>query len=213
MLALMSSFADTYTLVDEAKVPGEDDIEAFDRLGDKTEKNIVVKRSSDAYTFADSIPESIDIIYMVRHPLDVMTSTLQYRAKKYQNYIPPERWLLEAKALRSVLYTRQSALQCVRYEDLVSQPDATQQSLSWQLGLHPARKFSDFHAYFSASKDIHETMNDIRPVDTSSVGRWREPARRDHVCAVWDQIQPLGRWFCEQFGYDTEEIDKFLGST
>ena len=210
MLALMSCFEDTFTLVDDAKVPGEDDYQAFERIAGQSERHHVIKRSSGAYKVATEIPREIGLVYMVRHPLDVMTSTLNYRQQQYENYIPPDRWLAEAEALRAVIESGRSNCLVVSYEQLVTSPDATQEIMATSFGLEPGRPFSKFQDAFVASKDIDETLNGFRPVDAKSVGRWRDPVHREHLRQVWEAVQPTGKWFCDRFGYALEEIDSHL---
>lgn len=171
----------------------------------------IIKQSSNSYEFINEIPKSISIIYLVRHLLDVMSSTLSYRERVYRNYISPERWVLEAEALRSFLAAGRRNVIVVRYEQLVTAPDVVQADVGSRFGLRAATSFSDFGESFRASRDIEETLNGVRPPDPRSVGRWKEPDRRAHVAAMWGAIGEAGPWFCNALGYSISEIRAFVG--
>ena len=210
LLTLMNCFADTYVLIDDAAVPGEDHFGKFASIAG-TERNQVIKRASNAYDFVAAIPVDIELLYLVRHPLDVLTSTLTYRGKVYSNYIDADRWLLEAEALKWTVESNRSRNLIVKYEHLISAPDFMQQEIADFFGLDRKMPFSEHHRAFNASKDISETLNGVRPPDPSSIGRWKSPQARERVAAAWQSIQPLGKWFCQQFDYDTSEINAVLG--
>ena len=209
LLTLMTSFQDTYVHIDAAPVPGEDHFRAFDSI--KTEAStVVVKRVSDAYKFIYEMPDQLKLLYLVRHPLDVVTSTLNYRGKTYKNYIPPERWLAETKALRSLIESQRQGVFLLRYEDLVLQPDTAQRKIGDYFGLKIDTLFSRCHERFIASEDIDATLNGLRPPDASSIGRWKSQQHMPQLTAVLQEIESELEWFCAQFGYDQAEINQIL---
>jgi tetratricopeptide (TPR) repeat protein len=65
--ALLGCFAGVQVVAEESMVG------RFVRIAPAA-PTIVLKRSSDAYTVLDRIPASIEIVYVVRHPFDVLTS-------------------------------------------------------------------------------------------------------------------------------------------
>ncbi len=200
MLALMTRYTDTFCLIGET---GEHHWSHFDAI-DAPQNIRVIKRASNAYEFVSEIPESIGIIYMIRHPLDVLVSTLRYRGEVKNYYIPPDRWIAETRALQQVL-TRQN-MQLVQYEQLVTKPDEVQASLADKFDLSSDGLFSRFHESFEANDGIDSTMNGIRPPDPNSIGRWEMPKHRKHIKRVWSLIQPEGEWFCREFGYSTPKF-------
>jgi hypothetical protein len=50
---------------------------------------LVIKRDSDAYQWVQQMPANIEIVYIVRHPYDVLTSHLPRSGRTY--HILPER--------------------------------------------------------------------------------------------------------------------------
>lgn len=206
MLLLMSCFENTYVHVDDAPLPGEDHFTAFGQIR-TTCDNVVIKRASHAYSFVNDIPTEIELLYMVRHPLDVCTSTLSYRGQVYENYIPVDRWLNECEALKWALDARKHRMITARYEDLVLEPDEAQGRLAQFFDLLIKQPFSTMHLTKSVSEDINSTINGLRPPDAASIGRWREPRRSGHVKSVWKSLGQRGQWFCAGFGYDVAEIE------
>lgn len=67
----------------------------------------------------------------------------------------------------------------VRYEDFVSDPDATQQMIvdkfPW---LESKHRFSEYHEYAFVSEKSRTAMHSVRPIAPTSVGVWtRNPGR------------------------------------
>ena len=209
LLTLMTNFKDLYAHIDAASVPGEDRFRVFDQLQNKA-RTTVVKRVSDAYALIDEFPTDLKVLYLVRHPLDVCTSVLKYRGEVYKNYIPPDRWLAEAEALKSFLCTEGAEVMVVRYEDLVGTPNEVQQRIAHRFQLSPLAPFSRGSVLYTASADIDATLNGARPPEPGSIGRWRDDQHIDHSREVWQLIQEEGCWFCELFDYDLVEISRRL---
>lgn len=159
---------------------------------------VIAKRTSSAYKSLTSMPADIELIYMVRHPYDVLTSTLLSE----NFHVNPRRWLKEAQALERVLACRENVL-IIRYEDLVRDPDAHQMAIANCFGLTPARPFSSFHLHGEVSERRALALRGLRAPDTASVGRWRSDPKRVEYCTRLSAVlgQPLAR-FAERFSYD-----------
>ncbi|MDR4308116.1 hypothetical protein IHQ68_15965 [Chelatococcus sambhunathii] len=155
---------------------------------------VAIKRSSTAYEFLPGLPTEIGLLYIVRHPYDVMASKLGEKDR----YIKPDRWRNEAAALAAVLASGRPNMMLVRYEDLVSDPDGVQARIAQQWGLTIGLPFSRFH-------EIADTPHAhvARPVDQASIGAWRRHAGLiQDLDAVHAEIGAELEWFARRFGYE-----------
>jgi hypothetical protein len=95
----------------------------------KTDRSILVlKRNNVAYQKFKDIPRQIEMVYIIRHPFDVLTSHLPISQRPY--HILPDRWLGEMAALRYLIDSGRKKTMVLRYEDLVSKPVETQVALA-----------------------------------------------------------------------------------
>ncbi len=128
--------------------------------------------------------KNLHVIYMLRDPRDMIVSKhgsdseLYYSNLDYWNNFMPF-----ADALR----THPRFLQ-IRYEDLTSQPDNIQKKISTHLPfLTQKHKFSEYHRVSNPSSDSRLALGDLRPIDTKSIGNWR-----NHKPRLLAQIQDHG---------------------
>jgi Sulfotransferase family len=181
-LRLMDCFNDTFVYPPEARYP------MLDML-DRPESNLVVKRASRSYASLAKLPAVIGLIYCVRHPFDVLTSSHPQTAKLRRFHVTPERWLDEYDALvrlrkaqphRQILY--------VRYEDLIGEPDAVQERIAPSFRLAPRIRFSE---------------DPNNPIRATSLRKWE---RNEEFLTYLHGLPPafLSRVerFCHEFGYD-----------
>lgn len=126
----------------------------------------------------------VTAIYVVRDPRDVIVSTHKRHPDKY--YSSLYFWLdAERHAQRLKNNTR---FIVVRYEDLATDPDAVQRRLESLMPFLTRRfLFSEFHLHAKISDQSAVALNGVRPVDSSSIGRWRH-----HLDRVASQIQKHG---------------------
>ena len=151
-------------------------------------RNIVIKRTSTYYKSLPRLSEHVSLIYCIRHPFDVLTSSHPGSIHLRRFHVTAERWLGEYEAL-CALRTRQPRRKIffLRYEELVRTPDEVQDGLAAAFSLTPLRRFSA-----DPTTDIFRT----------SVGKWqRDEALLHDLRAVRQAIgKPLAR-FCAEFGY------------
>jgi len=82
---------------------------------------LILKRDYRAYQTIKEIPQQIEILYIVRHPFEVLTSHLASSQRPY--HILPDRWLGEMSALQWLSAADRKKTKIIRYEDLVGAPD------------------------------------------------------------------------------------------
>lgn len=142
---------------------------------------------------------NVTAIYVVRDPRDVIVSTHKRHPEKY--YSSLYFWLDADRHARRLQNNPRFIV--VRYEDLATDPDGVQRRLE---GLMPFLKrrfaFSEFHLHAKVSDQSAVALNGIRPVDASSIGRWR-----NHLDRVASQIQRHGDIADAliHYGYETDK--------
>ncbi len=135
MLNLMKCFSDLYCH------PVEADVAKFDELVECPAKHLVVKRTFQCHQKLPNLPDSIELIYCVRHPFDVLTSSMP---SELFFHITPKRWLAEYQSLKE-LRTRQPdrSIFFSKYEELIRQPNVIQAKVAGVFGLVPIRRFNE----------------------------------------------------------------------
>lgn len=187
---LMNCFQDMYILNE-----GPYGESPFSRFRDFTnmERNVVIKRTGDCWRTLPSLPDDIDLIYCVRHPFDVMTSThpLTKHLRKY--HITPERWSSEYHALRELKLTQPDRrIFFLRYEDLTHTPNIVQKKISDHFGIRATYPF-----------DTNSLGIDIF---TNSNGKWqRQSELYNHLQTIPHRFRSLLNDFCTEFEYALPE--------
>ena len=126
LTAVMSTFKGVCVVSKE--VP----IDFFGQLS-TTGDALILKRNSDAYQSIEEISERIGLVYIVRHPFDVLTSNNPQTKRDY--HVEPHRWLGEMLALKFLIDAQRKNVQIVRYEDLVTDGTRCSNSLRHISGL------------------------------------------------------------------------------
>ena len=137
MLRLFRTFASTYVHLKEVPAEFLETIE--------TDADFVAgKRDAGAWKHFHSMNKDMFVVYMVRHPYDVLTSYHPKSKDAQQFYISPDRWMNEYGALRQLeaRHPDEARIIYVRYEDLVSQPDVEQCRIADLTGQQIAVPFS-----------------------------------------------------------------------
>jgi hypothetical protein len=159
----------------------------FDSL-DRPERHLVVKRVATSHLTLPSLASDIGLIYCVRHPLDVLTSSHpDFPARRF--YVSEPRWRAEYAGYRLLCGLQPSRRTLVlRYEDLVGDPDDMQRRIARHFGLDIARPFT------GNAEGV--------PVRTGSVEKWRtDPGLRDYIDSFDPSFRDAIGAFCREFGY------------
>lgn len=137
-------------------------------------------------------------IYLIRDPRDMVVSEHGYQKGKYYCSLSLVKEF-HPYAERLMNHPRFLA---IKYEDLVEKPDDVQEVIQERMPwLKRRHNFSDFHAVSKASTHNRVAMGNLRPVDTNSVGNWK-----NHKPRVLGQLNKYGsiQKFLEENGYETD---------
>ena len=194
LTSLMGCFAETEVVAQELPV------EMFGVLR-TARRAIVVKREWNAFARPEAIPEGVAILHIVRHPFDVLTSHNPASGRK--RHISPERWLDEMAALRRLLGSGRKGVLVVRYEDLVTAPDALLARIGQAFGLAIAATPDEALARAQLPEEGKAAMHGLRAIDRHSVGRFRHDAEAlAYLREVAPSLRDMLDWAGARFGYD-----------
>jgi hypothetical protein len=187
------------TFFDVEVVPRELPVEYFGLL--MTDCSVLIlKRDRDAYQRTDQIPANIEIVYIVRHPYDVLTSYLPSSTSR-PYYILPERWVGELTALRHLVDSKRKHVNVVRYEDLVSH------SVEWQKKLGHFFRLKirvPIDTLATSSNNPSESpLHRSRKIDVTSIGKHKhDPAKLAYLAQIKPQLGELLDWVGKIYDYD-----------
>lgn len=183
-----------------ALVAKELPVESFGALGTDAPV-LVLKRDHKAYQLVEEIPAAIGIIWIVRHPFDVLTSHNPVESRRY--YIQPWRFIGEMYALKYLLDTKRPDTLVVKYEDLVQDPVGTQQRIAERFGLSIGFPPDKIDEKFKAPREADIAMHGVRKIDAASVGKFKQdPENIQYLRRILPRVQPALAWVAEQFSYD-----------
>jgi len=194
LTALMTTFDDVEVISKE--VPVE-----FFGLTSSTKSTLVLKRNNTAYRNIETILDRIELVHIIRHPFDVLTSHNPASGRKY--HISPDRWLGEMLALRYLLESGRKNLTTIRYEDLVDDPSKVQLHLAEQLRLAIKHDPSKIDETFDASEKAARAMHGLRKIDRNSLGRYAADTNKlEHLRSISKRVEPMLPWVAHHFDYD-----------
>lgn len=142
---------------------------------------------------------NVYVIYVGRDPRDVIVSQHKQRPGEYFSNL---RIWKESDRDAQHLAGHPRFL-AIRYEDLVNSPDEVQirikERMPFLKQLHP---FSAFHLHAKVSEQSAQALNGLRPLDPSSIGRWRQ-----HLQRVASQIRVHGDISSRlvELGYESDD--------
>jgi hypothetical protein len=199
LMGIMSTFLDT------AIIPAEVPVELFALLTSPKHTQLL-KRTMRSFETVEQIPARISILYIVRHPFDVLTSFNKTTGRKY--HIGPARWLGEMLALQFLVDTQRSETKILRYEDLVEHPDRIQTELGEFFGLAKEVDANEFLSTFRPPPEATAAMHGLRPIDSRSVGRWKSDEENiTYLRGIRPRLGATLNWVGANFDYDVSLPD------
>jgi hypothetical protein len=143
------------------------------------------------------------VLAMVRDPRDQLTSQHALQAEPYQSF---ETWRRYYRAFTAE--QEHADVHVVSYEDLVADPTGVQKQIEAFLELPPGRPFTAFHTANWNQFDLF-ALNGLRPIDATTVGRWKHATHRPRISAALHTLPQLPQALID-LGY---ELDKtWLGA-
>ena len=150
--------------------------------------------------FYEPRPAQLRIILMQRDPRDVLTSRRTLQGKE-DYVVSPERW---RRYFQSFIQEQQrSDVLVIRYEQLVADVAAHQAQIEQFAGQQMAVPFTQFHTISRPDFDT-ATLNGLRPVESSVISRWRNPAHRERIEQMLVQLPELPQALID-LGYETDD--------
>lgn len=188
------------TYADLEIIPKELSVEHFGLF--KTKKKVLLlKRDYAAHVRIEQIPACIEIVYIIRHPFDVLTSHNPANKKTY--HIEPYRWLNEILALQYLLDSKRSQTTIIKYEELVQDPHNSQALIAGKLKLGISHPVEMLDKVFQPDAGTINAMHGLRPIDTNSIGKYKkDPAKITYLKSIRPRLGRLLDWVGEEYGYD-----------
>ncbi|MFT4560438.1 MAG: hypothetical protein ACI9BW_000172 [Gammaproteobacteria bacterium] len=141
----------------------------------------------------------LHVIFMLRDPRDVIVSRHNRNPDRY--WAGLKFWKAYTQAARPLL--QHPRFITLRYEELVSDPDATQGELAKRLPFLAHRSaFSKFHQVAKPTQDSVTALGGVREISTARVTNWR-----NHLPRVAGQIALHGSIVQDliEFGYEHDD--------
>ncbi|NUS20122.1 MAG: hypothetical protein HOQ25_10065 [Mesorhizobium sp.] len=182
---LMGCFDDTYVHAHEA--PYQVLLEL-----DRPQFNLVVKRTHDSHKGIEHLPASVGLIYCVRHPFDVLTSSHPETVNERRFHVTTERWEAEYDGLMRLRQAQpERAVFYLRYEELIAEPDIVQGRIARSFDLSPVTLYS---------RDADN------PIRATSLRKWeRNEEFRTYLHGLPAAFLARVESFCHEFGYDVPD--------
>ena len=181
-------------------MPKELSFEHFELYTTK-KKILLLKRDYAAHLRVEQIPACIEIVYIIRHPFDVLTSYNPATNRTY--HIEPYRWLNEILALQYLLDSKRDHTTIVKYEDLVQEPHNCQAFIAEKLKLDISHPVEMLDKVFQPDAGTINAMHGLRPIDTNSIGKHKkDPAKITYLKGIRPRLGRLLDWVGEEYGYD-----------
>lgn len=162
---------------------------------------LVLKRNYKSYETIENIPTKIGIVYIVRHPYDVLTSHNPALENRY--HVKLYNWLGEMQALQYLIDTGRSNTKIIRYEDLVLNPEKIQSELASFFGLEVERTVDDLTETFKPNAATEEAMHGLRKIDKNSINKFRnDPKNIQYLHRIRPRLGRMLEWVAQEFDYD-----------
>jgi hypothetical protein len=134
------------------------------------------------------------IIFMVRHPLDVLVSRHKFNPSIY--WVEPERIITGSQCYVDNLDNTNVIF--VRYENLVEDPRAELSRVSDFIGCPFNDTFNNFYNLPQAKLKKNQSLNSPRPIDKNSINNWK---KEEHIERVKEVLTPELENYIKILGY------------
>jgi hypothetical protein len=165
---------------------------------------VALKRTAYSFETIETIPAQITILFIVRHPFDVLTSIHPESHRTGRRYhVTCGRWLGETMALKWLVESKRPKTHVLRFEDLIVDPLHTQRQIGEVTGLSIKTPANEFHTVCKPPLRATRAMHGIRPLETNTVERWKaNPEAIAYLRSVQSRLCHSLPWVEENFGYD-----------
>jgi hypothetical protein len=183
---LMNCFHDTYVFVENPY--GEASFSHFRDIS-HIASHVIIKRTGECWRTLPSLPADTGLIYCVRHPLDVLTSTHPLTKHLRRFHITPQRWDSEYSALGLLQDSQPKRhIFTLKYEDLVNTPDLIQEKIAEHFSLIPNYRFTENPAGIQ--------------IFTNSIEKWqKDPDLYAYLQTIPYRFRQSIDRFCQEFEY------------
>jgi hypothetical protein len=174
------------------------------RCARKTRTYLVTKRPSDVFCiqelrdfYADRAAD-VRFILISRDPRAVLTSRHQLYPDQY--YVSAARW----RAIYAHWNWARTAPDVlpVRFEDLIRRPAEVERRMSDFIGWELRRPFAEFHLNVPRRFQTR-ALNGVRPVDPSTIDKWRDPEHASRLRALLRELPELPQRLIDM-GYESD---------
>ena len=140
-------------------------------------------------------------ILLIRDPRDVLTSHhAHFPDRPY--FFDTAKFDVYDRCLQA--HEKSPGVLVVKYEDLVLEVATSQQLIEEFVGEPVQGTLEQFHANVPSGFRRELTLNGVRPVDTKSIGRWRNPKHEGRIRQVLADLPGFGERLI-QLGYERDE--------
>jgi len=144
----------------------------------------------------------------MRDPRDILTSIHNDHRDMY--YVSSDRWKADCEQFRRA--QEFPDVMVIRFEDLVTRTEQIERRLALFTGWHQTRPLRLFYEEMPDAFEL-KALNDLRPLDTSVIGKWRQSVHAERIRQVLTEIPSLPEYLIE-LGYenDTRWSEPYLSS-
>ena len=146
-----------------------------------------VLRADEIRDFYSTRKANVQFVLTMRDPRAVLTS-FHARFGEGNYYVSPERWRNTYKHFQQVSESEDSVT--IKYEDLIINPSSVQTRLTDLVGWNVHLPFEQFHTHASAEFK-GKALNKLRPLDKSTVDKWRQDKHRDRIRTLLKEMPEL----------------------
>ncbi len=168
-------------------------VQQHNRYGKQLALIILIRDIRSILTsFHDAVPDDYFVGYDYQYFVNRATGEVRYCNP---GIIPTHEAIIAA--MNDAHFDKKIIL---KYEDLVSSPNAQQEFLGKELGLEYHGRFEDFHRH-EIPRNLRRQLNSVRPVDADRIASWRKPEHAQRIRSQFTRCPALFDILI-QYGYE-----------